>query len=41
LPDPGPAPDAGAHSRQILEKVLGYGVERVDRLFADGVVVGS
>jgi crotonobetainyl-CoA:carnitine CoA-transferase CaiB-like acyl-CoA transferase len=33
-----PAPLAGEHSRAILDRVLGLGVERIDELIADGVV---
>jgi crotonobetainyl-CoA:carnitine CoA-transferase CaiB-like acyl-CoA transferase len=41
LPDPDVAPRVGEHTRQILEDVLGYGSEHVDRLFADGVLASS
>ena len=33
-----PAPNLGQHSREILEDLLGYASEDVDRLVADGVV---
>jgi crotonobetainyl-CoA:carnitine CoA-transferase CaiB-like acyl-CoA transferase len=41
MSDPGPAPRVGEHSRLILEEVLGYSAERIDRLFADAVVAGG
>ncbi|NNM04495.1 MAG: CoA transferase [Gemmatimonadetes bacterium] len=32
------APALGAHTREVMEELLGYGSEEVDRLAADGVV---
>ena len=33
-----PSPSLGQHTREVLEDVLGYSVEEVDRLAEDGVV---
>lgn len=41
LPDPDPAPRLGQHSREVLEQVLRYDAERIDKLFTKGVVAGS
>ena len=38
LPDPGRAPTAGQHSRQILRDVLNLNDDEIERLFAERVV---
>ncbi len=38
LPEPGRAPSAGQHTREILREVLDQSDEDIDRLFASGVV---